>query len=557
MSDPLAVLPPETVLAILSHLPLPSIIALESVSTAWNRFLRAHDALIYLRTVLPTHAAYLDGRDLGSPSGPWQPPALERSYSQHRRFATDARSFARHSYLVERNWRPPPDRLPVIREKLIYTCVWRFRPDFDARFILCSTPHRHILSIDMDTHRVLWQIRKSDDGVPVRPYAHLEYADGFAVFDRHGEGVEVWKHLGHEEGYNPMSHPLRGHFGKVALLPHNRRIRGFMLRKSTLCVISDQGAGFVYELHRDRVMESLANLEIQVPHGAVGHLEQNEDTVMYSFGQRGYRFYSKLDGSSLGSLDPKELARHLSPSRNFFHLERPPIQRRHVSSRHHFPLASADDPRIKRATLRAGRLPVRTDHVVGDEASTLQNDEWGAGMLWGDWMVGVSLWGRVFFCSDWRGVLEDASRAADTVSIIECDSGGSLERFFPGGWLSIAHGRVLFEAQYHIFVLNLPPRPGGLLTAEDDSQPIFALPGYYDDRGPPVSFMAMYDDHLMSTYAIFTMFDDQPNVDVDVDDFMFTKSIRIVDFSQIAEQAATGEERTWKREVDERVFEFV
>ncbi|KAG8951103.1 hypothetical protein FRC04_006762 [Tulasnella sp. 424] len=67
--------------------------------------------------------------------------------------------------------------------------VHRFKVDEVERTVLCSTSKGGLLVASIDTEEVLWQLPRRY----VSPFAHVEYDQGFIVFTRRDNGVEVWR----------------------------------------------------------------------------------------------------------------------------------------------------------------------------------------------------------------------------------------------------------------------------------------------------------------------------------------------------------------------------
>lgn len=136
----------------------------------------------------------------------------------------------------------------------------------------------------------------------------------------------------------------------------------------------------------------------------------------------------------------------------------------------------------------------------------ISDDEWGAGMLDGNTMVGVSRGGRVVVCSDWQRALRGCPGADDlaaVTSIVECEPSNGAE-FDLGGWLSIREiggggggKRVLFEIRNKIYILTLDA-DAAITTAA----PVLVATTSLPDLGVPVSFMGVYDDCIMSTFTM-------------------------------------------------------
>jgi len=480
-TDPLVLLPAEIVLRILEFTPTSALASLTHVTKSWHAFIdRDHQKVLYANPDRTPHAPGTSYTD---------PASHSLSYSKY--FAhppVDSwKELCRRQHLLDNAWKR--DHL-ITRESTLQvgnSPIWRFKPDFKRRLFLSTSQMGGLNVTDMDSGRLLWSL----DTEAVRPFAHLEYQDGTAVWDREGDAVEVWRT---DEGM------ARGQFRQVAILPHDRQTRGFQLSYDTLCVVSSQGKGYVYS----DVAYGAPTLatEIDIPNGAVGHLDQGADTVAYSLGATGYDFYDKASGKSLGTLDPKECTQFL----HILHPTSPLDCKLGINSMARsgdaYPPMYPGKERTTPLTIHRGSLP----RQPGGESLLLQDDEWGAGMLNGDMFVGVSRGGRVFICPDWRKALDNKTFVNSSCSLIECDSDGST--FDLGGWLSVRNHRVMVETQDRIYVIGLTQSNQALATAdavstpEDMPAPSFAFAtSSAAQLAVPVSFMALYDDCIMSTYT--------------------------------------------------------
>ncbi|CAI7577767.1 unnamed protein product [Penicillium palitans] len=485
--DPLTVLPPEIILQILHFTPVSGLASLTATSKAWHQFIDVtHQEAIYT-----------------SEAKTAQPLGGSRDFS----FLSDAHSFGKvfegteswkdlckRQTLLARNWAKTD---PVSQESVLQIGndpVWRFRADFKRRFFV-STSHAGGLNVtDMDTGHILWQLPSTEDTEDedaVRQHAHLEYQDGMAVFDSEGDSLEVWQT--DQEGTK------RGEFRRIAILNHDCQTRGFQLSYETLCVVSNEGKGFVYDMTQ-RPPKLTTHLKIEG--GGIGHLDQSEDIVIYSMGAKGYFAYNKESGAFLGTLKPSKLTEK-------YHIL-PPQADAALSG-----AAPGPTPQpLLPGTLRKGRLvpieiakgplspPDDPNHVWYGE------DEWGAGMLHGDLFVGFSRAGRVFICPDFRKALRDEASLAENSSILECQSDGS--GFDLGGWLSIRNHRVMFEIQDRIYVVALDDndRIQNLVNPARASYSL--LTSYAPQLAVPISYMALADDAIMTTYT--TLVWREPNV---------------------------------------------
>jgi hypothetical protein len=484
VADPLTVFPPEIVLQILEFTPVSGLASLTATSKAWHQFIDVtHQEAIYT-----------------SESKTLQPPGGARDFS----FLSDTHSFAKlfegtaswkdlckRQRLLARNWADPH---PTSRESVVQVGndpIWRFRADFKRRFFI-STSHAGGLNVtDMDTGRILWQLPSvlDTDGDGVRPHAHLEYQDGMAVFDSEGDSIEVWQT--DQEGAK------RGEFRRIAILNHDCQTRGFQLSYWTLCVVSNEGQGFVYDMtQRPPKLTTKLNIEM----GGIGHLDQSADVVIYSMGEKGYYAYNKEFGAFLGLLKPP-------PATERYHI-RPP------------PATSASGAAALAGAARLGPLPqslapgtLKKDCLVPitvakgplpqpDDPAHVRHgdDEWGAGMLHGDLFVGFSRAGRVFICSDFRKALRDEASLVTHSSILECESDGSS--FDLGGWLSIRNHRVMFEIQDRVYVVALDDNN----RVQNVDKPARASYSLLTSSAPqlaaPISYMALADDAIMTTYTV-------------------------------------------------------
>jgi hypothetical protein len=126
-------------------------------------------------------------------------------------------------------------------------------------------------------------------------------------------------------------------------------------------------------------------------------------------------------------------------------------------------------------------------------------------MIDGDLFAGVSRAGRLFICKDWRKALTSASDHEQVTYNLECESDGST--FDLGGWLAIRDHKVMFEIQDRAYIIGLnddntlstheenPQRPSWMYATSSAAQ-----------LAVPVSFMGIYDDCVMSTYTVSSLF---------------------------------------------------
>ncbi|KAJ5488530.1 hypothetical protein N7539_003420 [Penicillium diatomitis] len=474
LHDPLAILPPEIILRILDFSPVSTLGSLLAVSKAWHQFIDVtHQDAIYSagsKTAQPENAS----RDLKFLN-------QSSSVTNYYRGTSSWKELCKRQTLLAHNWAA---KRPVHQESVLQVgndSVWRFRADFKRRLIL-STAHEGGFNVtDMDSGQMIWRLPSTydRDEDAVRPYAHLEYEDGVAVFDREGNAVEVWK--------TDLEGAARGEFRRIAVLDHEVQTRGFQLSYRTLCVVSNAGKGFVYDMTQQPPRLTTC---IDIEHGAVGHLDQSEDSVIYSMGTKGYYAYHKKSGAFLGILRPTNGSER-------FHICAPHVVA-DAETGHSNQAQRPNRPRrevITPVQVTKGALPLSDDTVA------LDDDEWGAGMLDGELFVGFSRAGRVFVCPNWRSSLRDQSASASAChgSVIECASNGS--NFDLGGWLAVRHHRILFEIQDRIYVVSL----GHDNHVRDASRAENASFSIWTSSAPqlvvPVSYMTLCEDAILTTFT--------------------------------------------------------
>ncbi|KAJ5770594.1 uncharacterized protein N7511_002645 [Penicillium nucicola] len=482
--DPLSIFPPEIVLQILEFAPVSALASLTATSKAWHQFIDStHQEAIYnsdSKTSQPAGGA----RDFSF---------LENTHSFAKVFENPEswKDLCKRQTQLARNW---ADKCPVSQESVLQVGndpVWRFKADFKRRFFV-STSHAGGLNVtDMDTGDILWRLPSVtvDPDHGVRKYAHLEYQDGMAVFDSEGDSVEVWQT--DQEGAK------RGEFRHIATLTHDCQTRGFQLSHWNLCVVSNKGQGFVYDM-KQRPPQLMTHLKIEKD--GIGHLDQSKDAVIYSMGKKGYFAYNKEAGAFLGNLQP-------SFCTDKYHIRPPPPifpsagatlagTARLGPSNGFFPQDAPNKDVLVPINVEKGPLPSPSDpeHVRNEE------DDWGSGMIRGDLFVGVSRAGRIFICSNWRKAVQDPASLAANSSILECESDGSSFDF--GGWLSIRNHRVMFEIQDRIYIVALDDND----KIQDVKHPARASYSLVTSSAPqlaaPISYMALADDAIMSTFTI-------------------------------------------------------
>ena len=134
-------------------------------------------------------------------------------------------------------------------------------------------------------------------------------------------------------------------------------------------------------------------------------------------------------------------------------------------------------------------------------ATDLGDDVWGAALLSGSLMVGVSDAGRVIICPDWRLAVRDYKAFEASAVLIECEAGPP--RFNAGSWLSVRDHRIMFEVRDWIYVVALDDCGLPHISESSGSRPSYTFPSCAAVQlATPVSFMALFDDCIMTAYGV-------------------------------------------------------
>ncbi|KAJ3496321.1 hypothetical protein NLJ89_g10502 [Agrocybe chaxingu] len=182
-------LPPEIVLQILSYLPVSSCSALSATSHTWNVFFAENEMVIY------REAAFLHGfadRRTALPD----PTVLGERYSYRVlqpgmswKSLCKTRTRVRNSWngfasstivplpLKVTNYIAPPDR------------VHRIKVDERRRLIMTTSQKGGLFVMDIDSGSALFSLSP----IYVHDYAHIEYSEGYIIFDRMDSSREVWR----------------------------------------------------------------------------------------------------------------------------------------------------------------------------------------------------------------------------------------------------------------------------------------------------------------------------------------------------------------------------
>lgn len=286
---------------------------------------------------------------------------------------------------------------------------------------------------------------------------------------------------------------VRGEFRKVAVIDHKCETRGFQLAFDTLCVASSEGEGFVYDVSQT---PPILKTHISLPEGAMGHVYQDDNSVLFSMAERGFYFYEKATGEFLGSLDG-------IGCRKYRHIKHPQVRSPSLFDPDRFeprrPVYPPSNPRKDRLT----PLDLEFGPLSGVIQTPIEEDDWGAGMIDNGYFVGLSRGGRILVCPQWRQALKD--KAAGTVApnwtVIECEDNGA--GFDIGGWLAVKDNRFVCEMSGRIHIISLDDT-GDVYQGKPERASWSLSTASSSELKVPVSFMSLYDDCIMSTYSVST-----------------------------------------------------
>ncbi|THH20205.1 hypothetical protein EUX98_g8626 [Antrodiella citrinella] len=202
--------------------------------------------------------------------------------------------------------------------------VHRIKVDEKEGIVITSHSLGGIKVSDLETDTLLWELSSGY----VRAWAHVEYGNGFLIFDRFGEYKEVWRlatHMGTEactnacapdvlqsghsdfaEQRNPSS-DLRGHFKPWALLRSPEWGRAFRFVYPTLLVGSFSKA-YLFDVESGSLVQTVENTQQVdgVPLGEIHYVEVSDQHV-FICGSVELRAFNRTDGRLAFRMSPDEI----------------------------------------------------------------------------------------------------------------------------------------------------------------------------------------------------------------------------------------------------------
>ncbi|PPQ66349.1 hypothetical protein CVT24_007186 [Panaeolus cyanescens] len=180
-------LPPELILQILSYFDLHTLAILATLNKSWQNFVRENENTIY------HSAAFLEGY---LPVFGWtlDDPRTKSLYSERTWLGiTNWREFCQRRRQIDNSWigKGPSSvvQYQKHRDSEHYRRVHRIKVDEKAGYLINTSQIGGLAVTDLETDEILWSLPVWS----VRAYAHLEYEQGYAIFDRLDGNKEVWR----------------------------------------------------------------------------------------------------------------------------------------------------------------------------------------------------------------------------------------------------------------------------------------------------------------------------------------------------------------------------
>lgn len=152
----------------------------------------------------------------------------------------------------------------------------------------------------------------------MRPYAHCEYDSGFLIFDRRGQGKEVWRLASQYDRspappeelqadvqftINEFFPPSKGYFRPWAVLTVPQTGRAFRFVYPTLAVVGTQNA-YLYDIPTCELVKTIPNLQIIVHGETLGEINYVEvdSNHVYVCGSIQLRIFDRTSGALIFSI---------------------------------------------------------------------------------------------------------------------------------------------------------------------------------------------------------------------------------------------------------------
>ncbi|KAN0140889.1 hypothetical protein V8E53_001333 [Lactarius tabidus] len=173
----LHILPAELTLKVLSHLPITSLLSLPALSRQWFHFFATHQSAIFYSAAVQ-HEYIQPGTSLED--------ALSVNTGRPWEGSESWKDFCCRSLQFSKNWEGKGRTVArVISDSTNTHCL-----KVDEKAGICVMTHQWggLTVTHLFSSTILWSLPKSY----VRPCSHIEYDNGFLVFDKDGD-MEVWR----------------------------------------------------------------------------------------------------------------------------------------------------------------------------------------------------------------------------------------------------------------------------------------------------------------------------------------------------------------------------
>ncbi|PCH36636.1 hypothetical protein WOLCODRAFT_108951 [Wolfiporia cocos MD-104 SS10] len=230
--NPFDAVPVELIIRILRDLPLQSICALRLTSRFWNSLIEANESAVYQAAAVQHGFVRAEEERLS-----------DVVLTKEIRFIHHVESWKElcHMYFqLHRNW---AGQGLVTTDTYLESQrdVHRLKVDEDRGLLITTHGNGGLNVVDMQTGERLWGLPKSY----VRKYAHLEYEDGFMIFDRYDGHKEVWRHAEEFDLFPlPTTNRPDNSQRAASVIPRGERVRRGRFKPWALFVIPE--TTFVY-----------------------------------------------------------------------------------------------------------------------------------------------------------------------------------------------------------------------------------------------------------------------------------------------------------------------
>ncbi|CAA7268568.1 unnamed protein product [Cyclocybe aegerita] len=182
-------LPFEIILQILAYLPVSSLSSLSSISHSWNDFFAKNETAIYRESAL-LHG-FADQRttepDHASLSKRYSNRVLNPGFTWKKLCETRVKVRNAWSGCAASTVISLPTQMP--NAGAFPTKVHRIKVDEQRGFLMITSQEGGLFVMDVDTGTFLFALSQGY----VHEYAHIEYSEGYMIFDRLDNSREVWR----------------------------------------------------------------------------------------------------------------------------------------------------------------------------------------------------------------------------------------------------------------------------------------------------------------------------------------------------------------------------